>query len=88
MLADPRGGAAVRGGRRAAGRAQGVRSRRGGRLRAVKVEKRVYPPIPKYFNTTGPCEAHQHYMVPPLPRVPEAPGIVAMGGYFVLHAPR
>ena len=52
------------------------------------VEKRVYPPIPKYFNTTGPCEAHQHYMVPPLPRVPEAPGIVAMGGYFVLHAPR
>jgi hypothetical protein len=52
------------------------------------VEKRVYPPIPKYFNTTGPCEAGQHYMVPPLPRVPEAPGIVAMGGYFVLHAPR
>jgi hypothetical protein len=52
------------------------------------VEKRVYPPIPKYFNTTGPCEEHQHYMVPPLPRVPEAPGIVAMGGYFVLHAPR
>jgi hypothetical protein len=52
------------------------------------VEKRVYPPIPKYFNTTGPCEANQHYMVPPLPRVPEAPGIVAMGGYFVLHAPR
>ena len=52
------------------------------------VEKRVYPPIPKYFNTTGPCEAHQHYMVPPLPRVPEAPGIVALGGYFVLHAPR
>ncbi len=52
------------------------------------IEKRVYPPIPKYFNTTGPCEEHQHYMVPPLPRVPEAPGIVAMGGYFVLHAPR
>ncbi len=43
------------------------------------VEKRVYPPIPKYFNTTGPCEEHQHYMVPPLPRVPEAPGIVATG---------
>lgn len=52
------------------------------------VEKRVYPPIPKYFNTTGPCEEGQHYMVPPLPRVPEAPGIVAIGGYFVLHAPR
>jgi len=52
------------------------------------VEKRVYPPIPKYFNTTGPCEAKQHYMVPPLPRVPEAPEIAARGGYFVLHAPR
>ncbi len=52
------------------------------------VEKLVYPPIPKYFNTTGPCEEHQHYMVPPLPRVPEAKGIVEHGGYFVLHAPR
>jgi hypothetical protein len=52
------------------------------------VEKLVYPPIPKYFNTTGPCEERQHCMVPPLPRVPEAKGIAEHGGYFVLHAPR
>jgi hypothetical protein len=52
------------------------------------VEKLAYPPIPRYFNTTGPCEPHQHYMVPPLPRVPEAREIVEQGGYFVLHAPR
>ena len=52
------------------------------------VVKLVYPKLPKYFNTTGPCEEADHYMVPPLPRVPEAPGIVDHGGYFVLHAPR
>jgi len=27
-------------------------------------------------------------MVPPLPRVPEAPGLVEGGAYFVVHAPR
>ncbi len=52
------------------------------------VEKLVYPKLPKYFNTAGPCEEADHYMVPPLPRVPEAPRIVEFGGYFVLHAPR
>lgn len=30
----------------------------------------------------------RHYMLPPLPRVPEAQGLVERGGYFVLHAPR
>ena len=44
--------------------------------------------IPKYFNTAGPCRADWHYMVPPLPRLPEAQRLVDMGGYFVLHAPR
>jgi hypothetical protein len=52
------------------------------------MEKLVYPPIPKYFNTAGPCDAAQHYIVPPLPRVPEAQGLVEQGAYFVLHAPR
>jgi hypothetical protein len=40
------------------------------------VEKRAYPTLPKYFNTAGPCEAERHCMMPPLPRVPEAPRLV------------
>jgi len=60
--------------------------RRGSLGRAV--EKLVYPPLPKYFNTAGPCLPGRHYMLPPLPRVPEAEGLVEQGGYFVLHAPR
>jgi hypothetical protein len=52
------------------------------------VEKLVYPPLPKRFNTAGPCNPEWHYMIPPLPRVPEAPGLVEQGGYVVLHAPR
>ena len=50
------------------------------------MEKLVYPPLPKRFNTTGPCEESAHYMIPPLPRVPEARGLVSEGSYFVLHA--
>ncbi|MEI8258515.1 MAG: ATP-binding protein [Deltaproteobacteria bacterium] len=52
------------------------------------MEKLVYPPLPKRFNTAGPCDEAAHYMIPPLPRVPEARGLVVQGGYFVLHAPR
>jgi hypothetical protein len=46
------------------------------------------PPVPKRFNTAGPCRADWHYMVPPLPRLPEARTLVNNGDYFVLHAPR
>ncbi len=42
----------------------------------------------RHFNTAGPCRPDWHYMVPPLPRVPEAPGLVEAGAYFVIHAPR
>jgi len=52
------------------------------------VEKLVYPPLPKYFNTAGPCLPGRHYLLPPLTRVPEAQALVEQGGYFVLHAPR
>lgn len=52
------------------------------------MEKLVYPPQPKRFNTAGPCDPAAHYMIPPLPRVPEARGLVDQGAYFVLHAPR
>lgn len=44
--------------------------------------------VKKHFNTTGPCNPEWHYMVPPLPRVPEAHELAMNGGYFVLHAPR
>ena len=52
------------------------------------MEKVVYPPQPKRFNTAGPCDERYHYMLPPLPRVPEAPRLVEQGAYFVLYAPR
>jgi hypothetical protein len=39
------------------------------------------------FNTAGPCLPAYHYMVPPLPRLAEAPALVAQLGYFVVHAP-
>ena len=44
--------------------------------------------MPRFFNTTGVCLPEYHYMVPPLPRLPEARRYVAQGGYFVVHAPR
>ena len=40
------------------------------------------------FNTAGPCLPEYHYMIPPLWRLPEAPGLVDQLGYFVVHAPR
>ncbi|CAO5171267.1 AAA+ ATPase domain-containing protein [Frankia sp. AiPs1] len=40
------------------------------------------------FNTTGPCDVISHYMVPASGRLPEVPGLVQDGKYFVLHAPR
>jgi hypothetical protein len=42
----------------------------------------------KYFNTAGPCVPELHYMVPPEPRLPDAPGLIEEGQYFVVHAPR
>ncbi len=42
----------------------------------------------RFFNTAGPCDKRFHYMVPAAERLPQVPGIVARGGYFVVHAPR
>ena len=42
----------------------------------------------RYFNTTGPCRADQHYMLPAEPRLPEAPKLIDRGQYFAVHAPR
>src|SRR3954452_21880601 len=42
----------------------------------------------KLFNTTGPCRADRHYMLPPEPRLPDARRLIDEGKYFVVHAPR
>ena len=44
----------------------------------------------RYFNTSGPVVASDHYCVPPLDRVnlAEIQGLIAQNRYFVLHAPR
>ncbi|WP_101829770.1 ATP-binding protein [Frankia canadensis] len=40
------------------------------------------------FNTAGPCLPANHYMIPALSRLPEAPRLVDLESYFVVHAPR
>ncbi|WP_222107363.1 ATP-binding protein [[Actinomadura] parvosata] len=45
-------------------------------------------PGARYFNTTGPCDRKQHYMLSPTQRLPEARVLIEMDRYFVLHAPR
>ena len=40
------------------------------------------------FNTEGPCLPGEHYMLPPLERIPDALELVNAHKYFVLHAPR
>jgi hypothetical protein len=42
----------------------------------------------RHFNTAGPCDAVEHYLVPPEPRLPEARELIENKGCFVLHAPR
>lgn len=42
----------------------------------------------RYFNTAGPCMPERHYMLPPVPRLPEALPLIQEGMYFVVHAPR
>ena len=40
------------------------------------------------FNVAGPCNPDEHYMLPPLDRLPGVIRLVEEGNYFVLHAPR
>lgn len=42
----------------------------------------------RYFNTTGPCDARYHYMIPAVERVVGVQVPVARMQYFVIHAPR
>ena len=42
----------------------------------------------RFFNTAGPCNPEDHYMLPAAARLPEVGRLIAQKGYFVIHAPR
>ncbi|WP_437902501.1 ATP-binding protein [Sorangium sp. So ce327] len=42
----------------------------------------------RWFNTAGPCNPADHYMLPPEERLPGVRDLVDRKAYFVLHAPR
>jgi len=42
----------------------------------------------RFFNTTGPCDPGDHFMLPTEPRLPEVRPLIDKKLYFVLHAPR
>lgn len=42
----------------------------------------------RFFNTTGPCNPDDHFMLPTEPRLLEVRPLIAKKLYFVLHAPR
>lgn len=44
--------------------------------------------MPRWFNTAGPCNPTDHYMLPATARLPQVPQLIAKKSYFVLHAPR
>ncbi len=44
--------------------------------------------MPRFFNTAGPCDPHDHYMLPPDRRLPELRRLIDQKLYFVVHAPR
>jgi hypothetical protein len=48
----------------------------------------MLPPVPRSFNTSGPCHPARDYMLPAMARLPEVRGLVERGKYFVIHAPR
>jgi hypothetical protein len=44
--------------------------------------------VPRFFNTAGPCNPDDHYMLPVLDRLPDVRRFIDQKLYFVLHAPR
>jgi type II secretory pathway predicted ATPase ExeA len=42
----------------------------------------------RFFNTAGPCNPDDHYMLPVMARLPQVMGLIERKNYFVLHAPR
>ncbi len=44
--------------------------------------------MPRYFNTTGPCDPARHYYLPTGTRLPDLRPFLDRDPYFVFHAPR
>jgi hypothetical protein len=44
--------------------------------------------MPRYFNTTGPCNPVEHYYLPTAARMPDLAPFIQRKQYFVVHAPR
>lgn len=42
----------------------------------------------RWFNTEGPCNPEDHYMLPATARLPQVMRLITQKRYFVLHAPR
>ncbi|MDR2563913.1 MAG: hypothetical protein LBC98_08215, partial [Prevotellaceae bacterium] len=42
----------------------------------------------KYFNTAGPCNRVEHYMIEPSTRIKGVEQLIDMKQYFVIHAAR
>ncbi len=42
----------------------------------------------RWFNTAGPCNPEDHYMLSPMARLPQVQRLIDQKLYFVLHAPR
>jgi hypothetical protein len=51
-------------------------------------ETSAISPMPRCFNTAGPCQDDIHYMLPPTRRLPTLERLIGQRSYFVLHAPR
>jgi hypothetical protein len=44
--------------------------------------------VTRFFNTAGPCDPADHFMLPAMRRLPEVRELIDQKKYFVLHAPR
>ncbi|WP_129678335.1 ATP-binding protein [Candidatus Chloroploca sp. Khr17] len=42
----------------------------------------------RFFNTAGPCNPEDHYMLPATARLPDVPTLLDQKAYFVVHGPR
>jgi type II secretory pathway predicted ATPase ExeA len=60
-------------------------------IESGKIAPAVHPdpnPMPRHFNTAGPCNPEIHYMLSPLTRLPTVHTLIEQQTYFIIHAPR